>query len=188
MEDNKSVQENAAADEMQPSTPVEHKIEEIQDEAQAKVKALHEQLIADQKKAEAELQKELAKRKNEFSAARQKIDQAKAKAAAELQKADVELEAKLTADSKTEGQHLEQAAKELNIKMDQFDEGLDQKSEEFTKRAEEKLNAVRRTAEDTIDGFANEMQQDPKQALIEAAKAGLMIIGAIALLKGLFRR
>lgn len=185
MEENKPVQNDA---EVKADAPVENKIDEAQERAEAKMKALHEKLIEDQKKAEARLQQQLDHQKAELEQAHKELEQVRAAAKEEIKKADDEMESRFVSDSKKEGVQLADAAKEFDGRLNEFNTHFDQKAEDFSRKAEEHMNAVRQGAMNTIDDFADEMQRDPKRALIEAGKMALMLIGAIALLKGIFRR
>ncbi len=185
MEENKLVQNDT---EVKADAPVGNKVDEVEKRAEAKMKALHEKLMEDQKKAEAQARDELAHQKAELEQAHKELEQLRTAAREETKKADDEMESRFVSDSKKEGAQLAKAAKEFDGRLNQFNTQFDQKAEDFSRKAEDHFNAVRQGAMNTIDDFADEMQQDPKQALIEAGKMALMIIGAIALLKGIFRR
>lgn len=57
---------------------------------------------------------------------------------------------------------------------------------ELSQDAREKFGEFREKAVDHVGDFAQEMQDDPKAALIEAGKVFLMVAGGIALLRALF--
>ncbi len=158
---------------------------------QAKLNADKERL----EKSEEDLETLAAKIHSEENTAKEElakdVQEEKAdleKARAEFQQAGEQARQKLDRMSRNAGRSLEEFNDRLNAEVQEAGKEIDADSDSFVKKAEERFNDFRASADQTIDSFANEMQQDPKKALIDGLKAGLMIIGAIALIKGLFRK
>lgn len=151
---------------------------------EAKVKAevdhtldsLHEQMSEEEQKVHAEIHKEL-------QIEREAIRKAQAAAQARAEAA----ESAFSRTSRHAGEELASRAARLNAKAESFDDGLEHDSDEVSKWAGARLNEYRQNAYDSMDSFAREMESDPKKALVDALKMALMIIGALALLRGIFK-
>ncbi len=158
-----------------------------QSDLEAKAAELKEDAIRDFDAASEKAREQGEKFKAEASEIKEQAKETAATLQADWKHAAKEADANFREKSAQAGTFL----KEQATKLDDLDtKGFDQAGsqfEEFASQAGDKVNDLKQKAAEKIDDFADQLQKDPKEAMIEAAKAGLMFIGAIALLKGIFK-
>lgn len=183
MEENKTLTSQQEAQDA-----VEAKVVDVKEKAEA----LKEDVRRDFNEAEAKAKIDAEAAQKRFEAAKAlaiaDANEAEAKAKADWKHAASEAEEKFDQYSRQAGARLGHYASVLDAQAKENDDEFDDQFNDFASEARDRMGDLRERAVSQVSDFANEMQTDPKQAFLDAAKAGLMIIGLIALIKGLFRR
>lgn len=154
--------------------------------AEEKASQVRESVKTDFRQAVDQAHAKMAEAGAYAETAKEEAQKAEEQVKADFSQAAKEAEADFNQASKEAGSQLEDYAHQFGEEVDRRADAFDDRFNELSQDAREKFGEFREKAVDHVGDFAQEMQDDPKAALIEAGKVFLMVAGGIALLRALF--